>query len=64
MSIFKEKGYNHMCDWWSLGALIYEMLTGLPPFYSHDRAKMFRDRHEKPLEIKSWFSEGAIEILC
>lgn len=30
-------------DWWSLGVIIYEMLTGLPTFYSENIDKMFRD---------------------
>jgi len=26
--------YTRSVDWWSFGAMIYEMLSGLPPFYS------------------------------
>lgn len=22
------------CDWWSVGAIAYEMMVGFPPFYS------------------------------
>ena len=25
-------GYSKMIDWWSLGAIIYEMISGYPPF--------------------------------
>jgi len=35
--ILMNQGYDKMIDWWALGILIYEMLVGLPPFYSNNR---------------------------
>lgn len=35
-------GYGKAVDWWSFGSLLYEMLTGLPPFYSQDVQEMYR----------------------
>ena len=36
------RGHNRPADWWSLGILIYEMLYGIPPFYSSSNQKMYR----------------------
>ncbi|MBA0617714.1 hypothetical protein Godav_027137 [Gossypium davidsonii] len=34
--VLLKKGYAMECDWWSLGAIMFEMLIGYPPFYSDD----------------------------
>ena len=35
-----REGYGRAVDWWSLGTLIYEMLTGWPPFYDKNLRKL------------------------
>ena len=34
------RGHGTAVDWWSLGMLVYEMLTGLPPWYTKDRREV------------------------
>ena len=34
--VLLKKGYGLECDWWSVGAIMFEMLVGYPPFYSED----------------------------
>lgn len=34
--ILQQLPYNKAVDWWAIGTLLYEMLSGLPPFYDQD----------------------------
>lgn len=46
--ILRQQGYSFAVDWYCLGALVHEMLIGLPPYYSSDHADMYqRILHEK-----------------
>ena len=35
--LINESLHNKMVDFYSLGCLLYEMLVGIPPYYSNDR---------------------------
>lgn len=44
-------GYTKTVDWWTLGVLLYEMLTGLPPFYDENTNVMYRKILQEPLSF-------------
>ncbi|EMC93495.1 hypothetical protein BAUCODRAFT_37182 [Baudoinia panamericana UAMH 10762] len=45
------QGYTKAVDWWTLGVLLYEMLTGLPPFYDENTNEMYRKILAEPLHF-------------
>ena len=36
--LLKQGGYTQACDWWSVGVILYEMIIGMPPFFSDNTA--------------------------
>ncbi|XP_077576562.1 serine/threonine-protein kinase Sgk2b [Stigmatopora nigra] len=55
--------YTPAVDWWGLGSVLFEMLYGLPPFYSHSKADMFEKILHAPLHLPSGPSEAACSLL-
>ncbi|XP_068180512.1 serine/threonine-protein kinase Sgk2b isoform X2 [Antennarius striatus] len=55
--------YSIAVDWWGLGVVLFEMLYGLPPFYSRSNAEMFENILHAPLKLRSGASQAARSLL-
>jgi serine/threonine protein kinase len=61
--VLEGKGYTKAVDWWSFGTLVFEMLTGLPPFYSEDVQEMYSKIMTADLEFPSFMGPEARDLL-
>jgi len=61
--VLDGKPYTKAVDWWSVGTLIFEMLTGLPPFYSEDVQKMYNMKLFAELTIPEYVEPAAADII-
>jgi serum/glucocorticoid-regulated kinase 2 len=50
--VLGQLGHGFCVDYWGLGMIVYEMMTGLPPWYTTDRSQLFRRLKSAPLEIR------------
>lgn len=49
--LLESQGYTKTVDWWTLGVLLYEMMTGLPPFYDENVNAMYQRILTDPLNF-------------
>lgn len=61
--ILQSVGHGKGVDWWSLGVLLCEMLTGDPPFYHANVQKMYRNILRGKLELSPDLTPDARSLL-
>ncbi|CAL9046221.1 unnamed protein product [Musa banksii] len=57
------KGHDKAADWWSVGILLFEMLTGKPPFFSSNREKMQQKIMREKIKLPAYLSSEAHSLL-
>jgi len=61
--LLESQGYTKTVDWWTLGVLLYEMMTGLPPFYDENVNTMYQRILTDPLNFPPDMSSEARSIM-
>ena len=49
--IVKKAGHGFDVDWWCLGCLIHEMVTGFPPYHNENRVELFESIVYKNIDV-------------
>ncbi|XP_031108100.1 serine/threonine-protein kinase AtPK2/AtPK19-like isoform X2 [Ipomoea triloba] len=57
------KGHNKAADWWSVGVLLFEMLTGKSPFYGGNRHKVQQKIVKDKIKLPGYLSREAHSLL-
>jgi len=61
--ILLRLGHNKAVDWWSLGALTFDMLTGGPPFTAENRKKTIDKILKGKLTLPPYLSAEARDLI-
>ncbi|RAK99801.1 AGC family serine/threonine-protein kinase [Aspergillus ibericus CBS 121593] len=61
--VVQGKPYGKACDWWSLGALGYDLLTGSPPFKANNNAKLQEKIVKQKLTLPYFLGPDAKDLL-
>jgi len=61
--VVEGKPYTKSVDWWSVGTLLFEMLTGLPPFYDEDMQNMYNKKMNLDLVVPEHIPEQARNLI-
>lgn len=54
--VLERSGYTQLCDWWSVGVILYEMLVGQPPFLANTAV----ETQQKVSRVRSSYLDNCI----
>ncbi|WEW55048.1 AGC family serine/threonine protein kinase [Emydomyces testavorans] len=61
--VIQGKPYGKACDWWSLGALGFDLLTGSPPFKGNNNAKISEKIIKQKVALPYFLGPDAKDLL-
>jgi len=61
--VISGESYTKSIDWWSVGTLIFEMLTGLPPFYSQNEEQMYEKILKLDLTYPPYLGPEVVDLI-
>lgn len=61
--VIEGKKYGFAVDWWSLGALAFDLLTGSPPFKANNHAKILEKIVKQKLVMPYFLSADSKDLL-
>ena len=61
--MINRTGHGKAVDWYLLGVLFYEMLVGIPPYFTDRKEEIFRNIKDAELQIPSFISPKASDLI-
>ena len=61
--VLRRAGHGKSIDWYLTGVLLYEMLVGIPPYFSNNKEQMFTNIEGGPLRLPHYLSPEAKDLL-